>query len=151
MAAGGGARLGAGIERRSVFRPELGVLFERYGDADIANGDASRSIWTARADLCPIGFGPSYLTVHFCGAAALGEVRVRGEAIRAAKDEGRLYAAIGGVVRTRVPIVSGLGAEIGIGAVAPLYRHTFVFEPNVTVLALAPGLLGEAGLSWSIP
>ena len=92
------------------------------------------------------------MVVRFCGALALGQIRIQGENIRQPKDEARLYAAAGALAHTRVHVVGGLTAELGAGALNPVTRHRFYFDPGATLLSLdTMTFFGEAGLAWSIP
>lgn len=153
LATGGGLRIGGGLERPGLFRPDVQLGLDAFFDAVIetAPGTARRSLLAGRADICPLGLGPRRLVVRLCASGALGEIRVRGDDIASPKDEGRLYAELGGLVRARFEIAGGLGAEISAGVLAPLFAHRFFFAPNVTVLSLAPAPFAEGGLSWTIP
>lgn len=154
LAAGGGGRVGLGVERQGLVRPEIRAGIDVFASADLENvvGTARRSLIAARVDLCPIGVGPERITARLCAAGALGEIRVRGVSVINPRDEGRLYAALGGLGRLRLHIAGGLSAELSGGVMAALLSHRFFFEPDATLLRTDSAIaFGEGGIAWSIP
>ena len=154
VAAGGGLRAGASLEGRGWFRPELRAGFDVVGAGELTNeiGTASRRFFAGRLDACPIGLGPPALVVRLCAAGTLGRIGVRGEAVPQPRDESRLYAAAGGLLHARIRIAGALSADVAAGALAPLTRHRFFFDPDATLLVLdTTTFFGEIGLAWSIP
>jgi len=154
VAVGGGARLGVGLERRGLVRPELRLGVDVVGEAELRNaiGTARRSLLAGRVDLCPLAFGTRPVLARICAAGAVGEVRVRGENVASPRDEGRLYTAVGGLLRGHARLAGGLGADLSVGVLAPIAPHRFFFEPDATLFRLdRPVPFVEGGLSWSIP
>lgn len=153
-AAGGGLRVGVGLGGPGWFRPHARLGIDLFADAQLENraGTATRSLVAGRADVCPLGVSIERVVLSLCGAGAVGQVRVKGDAVANPRDEARLYGALGGLARVRVRAISQLGVELAVGVLAPLVHHRFFFEPNVDLFALdAPIPFAEAGLSWSIP
>jgi len=154
LAAGGGLRVGIGLDDDGWFRPEVQIGADAFAEGMLSNaqGTASRRLYVGRIDLCPVAVGRGRLTARVCGAGALGVIRVRGEAVDVPKDEGRFFGALGGLARADARLAGGFGVRISVGALAPLTRHRFFFDPDETLLVLdKPSFLSEAGLSWSIP
>ena len=154
VAVGGGARLGVGLERRGLVRPELRLGVDVVGEAELRNaiGTARRSLLAGRLDLCPLAFGTRPVLARICAAGAVGEVRVRGENVDSPRDEGRLYTAVGALLRGHARLAGGLGADLSVGVLAPIEPHRFFFEPDATLFRLdRPVPFVEGGLSWSIP
>jgi hypothetical protein len=152
-ALGGGARVGIGVERVGLFRPELRAGVDVVADAELRDsiGTAARSLIAGRLDACPIAMG-TRLSLRPCASGALGEIRVRGVDVPAPRDERRLHGALGALVRGRAGLVGGLSAELSVGVLVPLLAHRFYFEPNATLFRMDSAVfMVEGGLSWSIP
>jgi hypothetical protein len=120
--------------------PAVRAGFERSFGASVQVPQGSaRFVWTVgRLDLCAAFSLAPQLTVGPCLGADMGEIEGAGS-IAHPQERSPLWFALGGLVRGRWQVRSPLFLEVDAGALFPVTRNTFVFDPD-TLLYEVPAV-----------
>ena len=120
--------------------PAVRAGFERSFGASVQVPEGSaRFLWTAgRLDLCAAWSLAPQFAIGPCLGADVGEIDGAGS-IAHPRQQSPFWFALGGLVRARWQVRSPVFLEVDAGAVVPVTRNTFVFDPD-TVLYEVPAV-----------
>lgn len=120
--------------------PSVRAGFERSFGASVQIPQGSaRFVWTVgRLDLCASWSVAPQFTVGPCLGADLGEIDGEGS-IAHPRQASPFWFALGGIVRGRWQVRSPVFLEVDAGAVVPVTRNAFVFDPD-TLLYRVPAV-----------
>jgi hypothetical protein len=128
--------------------PSVRLGFERgFGaSAQVPAGGAEFTWTTGRVDGCAaLSAAPAFAFGQCLGFDA-GDLQGVGK-IAHPRDASRMWLAVEGLARGRLKVGSPLFLEVEAGAVVPLLRYTFVFDPGTYIYAVpAIGAKGSAGI-----
>lgn len=132
--------------RLGVTRAKSGVLSTSKGDAQLT--------WTAvRATACPIRWpseGAAWLRP--CGSMDLGRLSGTGRHTVDPATEFGLWWALGTTMRAGLDLFDTLRVELEGGAIFPLTRDRFYFDPDITAHEVpAAGFTGAIGVGVVLP
>jgi hypothetical protein len=138
-----------------LFSPALRLALGRSLDTDRnVSAGAATLRWTEGAfEVCPVRFGLARpIALRPCAGVEAGVLQAAGSGVLAAETRSRPWAALTFGARLAWEPVRWLAIELEAGAVAPLYRESFYFQPSVTVYE-APTLafLSRLGLGVRFP
>jgi hypothetical protein len=120
--------------------PALRAGFERsFGASMQVPQGSARFVWTVgRLDLCASLSVAPRLRVGPCLGADMGEIDGAGSIARP-RQASPFWFALGGIVRGRWQVRSPVFLEVDAGAVVPVTRNAFVFDPD-TLLYQVPAV-----------
>jgi hypothetical protein len=140
---------------RSGWAPSFRIALGRSGDADARPpvGHATLRFTQAEAEICPWSWALARaLVIRPCAAGAGGAVEAKAQGVSRAQDGWRPWIAGSILARVVWAPLAPLSLEADAGAVAPILRDTFVFEPNVLVYQAPPAaLLARIGIGLRFP
>lgn len=127
-----------------VFAPSFRVAASRSLPVDRAALLGSANLtWThGTIDLCPIRFDlATKVAARPCAGITLGVLEAEGSGIAVPKSEIRAWLAASVQGRVAWAPARALVVELEVGALAPMLRESFFFDPNVLVYQ-APAIAG---------
>ena len=141
--------------RGGLFAPAIRLAVARSLDVDraAAIGGATLRWTTAGLDACPIRIALAKpLALRPCAAADVGVLDASGTGFAGTVSRSRPWAAISALGRLVWEPLPFLDIELEGGVIAPLYRESFFFAPNVAVYEAPPAaLLSRAGFGVRFP
>jgi hypothetical protein len=142
-----GAFFDATWQRVGAFAPSVRLLFEgaRAPVVDVGTESARFTFLGASTYACPVRFGESLgtITLRPCVLAQVGVLSAAAEGAPSVRTETRAWWAMGAVARGRWDFAPPVGLEIELGALAPITRDRFLFQP-ATVVHDVPAVGGLA-------
>jgi len=139
------------IERPGAFAPSLRVALARSAmlERRAAIGSADIAFTTASLDVCPLRLDfAAPVAVRPCAGFAGGVLNASGAGIPNPTSRTRPWlatTATGRLVWAAAPV---LELELEAGAIFPLYRESFFFEPSVPIYKAPPAaFVGRFGLA----
>jgi hypothetical protein len=115
------------------------IGFERgFGaSVEIPQGTAGFTWTLGRLDLCAARFLAPELTVGPCLGVDVGEIGAVGS-IAHPRQASPFWLAFGGLVRGRWQVRRPVFLEVDAGVVLPVFRYTFVFDPQTPLYTVPP-------------
>jgi len=149
-----GAGLAATWTAPLAFEPSLraSVTYLTGAREPVDAAEARFARWTTGLEGCALRVRLGSVSLFPCAKLEVGALRAEGQKIARATSEVRPWVAIGPAARVRWRMPGQrFFVEAGAGAMVPLTRDRFFFQPNITIHRAA-GLGAEAslgvGLEW---
>jgi hypothetical protein len=140
---------------RRTWAPSLRVALGRSLDTErrVSAGGATLRFTQASFEVCPLRAAiTASLSMRPCVGGSGGVLEAQGRDVNAAQSQTRPWATTFAHARFVWEPVPALGVELEAGALAPLYRDSFYFKPNIPVYqAPQVAFLGRAGLCVRFP
>jgi hypothetical protein len=124
--------------------PSVRLGFERgFGaSAQVPEGGAEFTWTTGRLDGCASFSAAPALALGPCLGFDVGDLQGVGQ-IAHPRDQSRVWFAVEGLARGRLKVGSPVFVEVEAGAVVPLARYTFIFDPG-TYIYVVPAIGAKA-------
>jgi hypothetical protein len=137
--------LGLGVHLEIVSPSLRSFRVTAQREAVITDGSpgASFELYSSQAQVCPAAWGWR-LQLIGCAAAEVGLMRVSGLAAMETQSVSRPWLAVGALARIRYPIGDRLSADLSAGAVLPVQRDRFYFEPDLAIHQVSGVVLRSA-------
>ncbi|MBX3186526.1 MAG: hypothetical protein KF819_05905 [Labilithrix sp.] len=135
-----------------LLAPSIRIAASRTLSVDrSASIGAATLAWTAGTiDLCPLRFDlASAVTARPCAGLTVGILVADGSGIPTPRSETRAWVSASAHVRLAWALSAVLALEIEGGALAPMLRESFFFDPNVLVYR-APAIAGFGRLGAGV-
>jgi hypothetical protein len=140
----GFVEVGRANEKR-WFSPAARLTFRyaRHDSIEFAEGTAQFRLTTFAADLCPLRAPIPTVGLSLCATGEVGWLDAEGSQAPDPQASRRTWAAMGSLFRASVS-ASRIGAEMSIGAEAPLRRDRFLFDSAIGGVKLVVLVAGVA-------
>jgi hypothetical protein len=133
------------------FRLALGRSLDIEKRASV--GGATLRFTQASLEVCPLTVAiASSFAMRPCAGVSAGVLEAQGKDVFAARAQTRPWVTTSAHARLEWEPLRRLALDVDLGALAPLYRDSFFFNPNVPIYQAPPfGFVGRMGVCVLFP
>jgi hypothetical protein len=141
------AALDAPKRRWLAPRLELAAVYARSGTIAETGGSVRYDRLGARLSGCPLELlGLAAASLRPCALVELGRLHAQGSDVPGAQSRSVVWAGVGAGLRTDTDLPAGLTLGVEAGALFPLVRNGFFFEPAEQVVHRVDAIVVQAAL-----
>ncbi|HVU04121.1 MAG TPA: hypothetical protein VHE30_20325 [Polyangiaceae bacterium] len=132
--------IGVGLNGEDAFSPWI-ALSGHLAESVVAStprGNAQFERLGARLTACPLRLARGVASFRPCALAELGRHHAKGESTKNAGTVNLTWSALGLVGRGELDLPASLSVGLELGAIFPLLRDSFRFDPDDTVAHTIP-------------
>jgi hypothetical protein len=140
------------LARPGMLSPSARVGFDQtlVATTSVAEGSAHFRWTRGQLELCPIvGSLAASLSVRPCGRIEAGIVHAAGDLVGTARSASTAWAGLSALARLEWVVVPPISLELQAGALVPLTRKTFYFQPTSEIYE-PPPVAGFGGVGAGV-